>query len=147
MSNFVNQLKLEIGRIARKEVRSETETLKKGSSQHRAEIAALKRRVAALEAALKKAIPKLEKRTSKMEQSKEPVALRFRHTGFANMREKLGLTAAEMATLLGASAQSVYNWESGKSKPQAAQLAAISEIRKMGKKLVMAKLEEISAKS
>ena len=49
MSTFANQLKSEIARIAKKEVRTETSTLKKTSAQYRSEIAALKRRLAALE--------------------------------------------------------------------------------------------------
>jgi DNA-binding transcriptional regulator YiaG len=60
--------------------------------------------------------------------------LRFRAAGFASLRKKLGLTAAEMAQLLGVSAQSVYHWEIGKSRPRASQLPAISAVRKMGKK-------------
>src|SRR5436190_2968396 len=37
------------------------------------------------------------------------------------------LSAAECALLLGASGQSVYNWEQGKARPQAKHLAAIAE--------------------
>ena len=54
MTTFANQLKSEIARIAKKEARSETLQLKKASSQHRSDIAALKRHIAALEASLKK---------------------------------------------------------------------------------------------
>ena len=54
MSTFANQLKSEISRLAKKEVRAETQDLKKASAQYRSEIAALKRRVAGLEAQLKK---------------------------------------------------------------------------------------------
>jgi len=71
-----------------------------------------------------------------------PAGLRFRVAGFAALRKKLGLSAAEMGKLLGVSAQSVYHWESGKTKPRASQLVAISAVRKMGKKAVAAKLAE-----
>jgi cell division protein FtsB len=54
MSTFANQLKSEISRLAKKEVRAETQALKKASAQYRSEIAALKRRVAGLEAQIKK---------------------------------------------------------------------------------------------
>jgi DNA-binding transcriptional regulator YiaG len=67
-------------------------------------------------------------------------ALRFRVAGFAALRKKLGISAADMGKLLGVSAQSVYHWETGKTKPRASQLAAISAVRKMGKKAVAAKL-------
>ena len=67
-------------------------------------------------------------------------ALRFRVAGFAALRKKLDISAADMGKLLGVSAQSVYHWETGKTKPRASQLAAISAVRKMGKREVAAKL-------
>jgi DNA-binding transcriptional regulator YiaG len=73
-----------------------------------------------------------------------PAGLRFRVAGFAALRKKLGISAAEMGKLLGVSAQSVYHWETGKTKPRASQLAAISAVRKMGKREVTAKLNERS---
>jgi DNA-binding transcriptional regulator YiaG len=45
-----------------------------------------------------------------------------------------------MALLLGVSNQSVYHWETGKSKPRAAQLQAIAAVRKLGKKEVAERL-------
>jgi len=44
MANIESVLKEEITRLARKEIRKETEGLKKASAQYRTEIAALKRR-------------------------------------------------------------------------------------------------------
>ena len=52
MSSFADQLKSEIARIARKEVRAETRVLKKANAQYRTEIAALKRRLVEAERAL-----------------------------------------------------------------------------------------------
>ncbi len=49
MSTFVDQLKSEISRIAKKEVRAEIQALKKASAVYRGEIAALKRRIAGLD--------------------------------------------------------------------------------------------------
>ncbi len=54
MTTFANQLKSEIARIAKKEARVETQQLKKASAQHRSDIAALKRYIAALEVTVKK---------------------------------------------------------------------------------------------
>jgi len=66
--------------------------------------------------------------------------LRFRVGGFASLRKKLGLSAAEMGKLVGVSAQSVYHWETGKSRPRASQLASIAAVRKLGKREVAARL-------
>lgn len=141
MPNLATLLKSEISRIARKEVRAETQAFKKASAQYRSDIAALKRRVASLESALKK-LDKTGSRSRKTAEEPMQQALRFRVDGFATLRKKLGLSAAEMARLLGVSAQSVYHWESGKSKPRAGQLAAIAQVRKLGKREAAARLAQ-----
>lgn len=143
MSNFANQLKSEISRLAKKEVRAEVQAVKKASAAYRTEIAALKRRVASLEALVKKqgkAAP--AKPAASAGEDEEQSSLRFRVAGFANLRKKLGISAAEMGKLLGVSAQSVYHWETGKSKPRRSQLQAIADVRKLGKRAVAAKLAE-----
>lgn len=61
-------------------------------------------------------------------------ALRFSAKGFTKLRQRLGLSAAAMGTLLGVTAQSVYKWEDGKARPRATQLQAIAAVRKMGKR-------------
>ena len=141
MSTFANQLKSEIARIAKKEARSETSTLKKTSAQYRSEIAALKRRLAALESI----VGKLSKQTKKDVKAVEPEStenLRFRVSGFAALRKKLGVTANEMGVLLGVSGQSVYKWEHGKAKPRASQLKAIAAVRNLGKREVAERLAQ-----
>jgi DNA-binding transcriptional regulator YiaG len=142
MSQFSILLKKEISRIAKKEVRTEVTPAKKSSSQARSEIAALKKRITRLEAAIKKlGNPSGRGRAAASEATDaDSPRLRFRAGGFATLRKKLNLSAHEMATLLGVSAQSVYHWETGKSKPQARQLAAIANVRKLGKKEVTARL-------
>jgi DNA-binding transcriptional regulator YiaG len=144
MTSFADQLKSEIARIARKEVRSETKALKKANAQYRADIAALKRRLADAERAmarLAKGSGKAAGRTAAAVQEDSPAqGLRFRVAGFANLRKKLGLSAAEMGKLVGVSAQSVYHWETGKSRPRASQLSAIAAVRKLGKREVAARL-------
>lgn len=140
MSNFAQQIKGEISRIARKEVRAETQALKKAFTQYRSEIASLKRHIAGMEASIKKLSQGKSATAAEPEEGGEFPSLRFRVAGFAALRKKLGLSAAEMGRLIGVSAQSVYHWETGKTKPRASQLVAISAVRKMGKKEVAAKL-------
>lgn len=138
MSTFAEQLKNEIARIARKESRADSKQVKKASAQYRAEIAALKRRIGSLESALARLLK--QQAPNKIQARQETVVLRFRADGFASLRKKLGLTAHEMAHLIGVSAQSVYHWEAGKSRPRASQLSAISEVRKLSKKEAWEKL-------
>jgi len=140
MPNIASILKSEIARVARKELRSETESLKKAVTTFRTEIAALKRRTQALEqevSRLKKAAAKTAP-PADAEAGSQP--LRFSAKGLASTRKRLGLSAEECGLLVGASAQSVYNWEKGGPRPRAKHLPAIAALRTMGKKEVAAKL-------
>lgn len=57
------------------------------------------------------------------------------------MRAKLGLTQAQMATLLGVSSLSVYKWESGQVEPREKQKAKVLALRGVGKREVVKMLE------
>jgi DNA-binding transcriptional regulator YiaG len=140
MANFASLLKSEISRIARKEIKAETQALKKASAQYRSDIAALKRRLLEQE----RQIAKLRKSKPKVaaEQADGSTQLRFRADGFATLRKKLGLSAADMGKLLGVSLQTVYHWEKGQSKPRTSQLQAIAAVRKLGKRGAAARLAE-----
>lgn len=144
MPNIASVLKEEIVRLARKEGRQQTDKLKAESTKLRKDVAALKREVAALEKALKR----LGKTTGVPARAADDAddaggRLRFNAGGFASMRKRLGLSASELAAVLGVSAQSVYKWEHGGARPRASQLASIAQVRKMGKKEVAAKLAEL----
>ena len=140
MPNFASALKDEILRLARKEVRQAVEGLKKASGQYRSDIAALKRQVVALEkqqARLGKAGPK---KVAVEPDGESSTKFRFSAKRLAAMRGKLGLSAGDLATLIGVSAQTIYNWEAEKSRPRQGQLAAIAAVRKMGKREIQAQL-------
>lgn len=136
MSSLINSLKSEIARVARKELKDELLALRKAVTAHRSEIAALKRQVKALASAVKAGA-----RTSRargQEVAAAPVAaapgIRFSAERFAALRTKLGLTQAQMATLLGVSYLSVHKWEGCKAQPRAAQQQKIAAVMKMGKR-------------
>ena len=88
MTTFAEQLKTEIARIARKETRADSKQVKKASAQHRAEIAALKRRIASLESAVARLL-KQQGKPKAAEPQEKAVVLRFRTAGFATLRKKL----------------------------------------------------------
>ena len=137
MPNIGTVLKSEISRVARKEVRGETQALKKSISQYRSQIADLKRRMQALEQQVKRA-----GRGSTPAAAPEPAGnLRFSAKGLAAQRRRLGLSAAAVAHLLGVSALSVYKWESGKTRPRDRQIEAIAGLRGMGKREAMKRLQ------
>jgi DNA-binding transcriptional regulator YiaG len=135
MSNIAAVLKEEISRISRKEIKKETASLKKSSTSYRSEIAALKRRVQELERQLRRASRGGERAVpaAANEDSVAP-GTRFSAKSMASQRRRLGLSAAECGLLIGASAQSVYNWEEGKARPRAQHLPAIFALRNLGRR-------------
>jgi DNA-binding transcriptional regulator YiaG len=144
MPNIAAVLKDEIARLARKEVRAQTQEFKKASAQYRTHIAALRRRVDALERQLKKAGRSGARAVPQPEENDDAdTPRRFSATRLAAQRRKLGLSAADFATLLGVSGQSVYKWEHGESRPRAKQLEAIAALRGIGKREAIARLEKL----
>lgn len=144
MPNIASILKDEILRLARKEVRNELEGLKKASAQYRSDIAALKRQVAALTKQAAKLEPKDSRKVTVDPESGETTSFRFSAQRFAAQRQKLGLSAGDMGTLIGVSPQTIYHWESGKTRPRQSQLAAIAAVRKLGKRQIKAKLAPVT---
>lgn len=140
MPNIASVMRDEIVRLTRKEVRKEVEGLKKASAQYRSDIAALKRQVAVLE----RQVTRLEKNGPKKAtievEGGDSTKFRFSAKRFTVQRQKLGLSAGDMGTLIGVSAQTIYNWEAEKSRPRQSQLAAIAAVRKLGKRAVRARL-------
>jgi DNA-binding transcriptional regulator YiaG len=135
MSNVASVLKDEVARVARKEIRRETTSLKKSSTAHRSEIVALKRRVAELERQLRQ-LGRAGRSAEPAAANEESASLgtRFSAKSMAAQRRRLGLSAAEIGLLIGASSQSIYNWEDGKARPRAQHLPAIFALRNLGRR-------------
>lgn len=150
MPNIASVFKAEIARLARKELRGNSVALKKAVAAQRSEIANLKRRLHALEATVKRLSKEsgandARRRTAAPAEAVEADAagLRFRATGMAANRKRLGLSAADFGLLVGATGQSIYAWETGKTKPRPQALAAIAALRGIGKREVEARLAGI----
>lgn len=146
MPNIAAVLKEEVARVARREIRAQTEDMRKASAQHRAHIAALRRRIETLEKQLKQASRGSGRaRTEAPAEEGQGPARRFSATRLAAQRRKLGLSAADFAALLGVSGQSIYKWEHGEARPRAKQLEAIAELRGVGKREAAQRLEKLRA--
>ncbi len=142
MPNIAAILKAEISRVARKEVRGEVLALKKAVSAHRSEIAALKRRTQHLEQLVLR-LGKTSSKAAARPSSDDELSTggRFSAKGLTSQRKRLALSAADCGLLVGASAQSVYNWEAGRARPRAKHLAAIGRLKNLGKKAVRLRLK------
>jgi DNA-binding transcriptional regulator YiaG len=145
MPNIGALLKDEISRLCRREIRKTVTSVKKASASYRRDIAALKRQVAALQ----KKSASLEKRTNVSGGAKTPALpdrpVRFVAKGLRSLRSRLGLSAPQLALLLGVSEQSVYNWETKKATPRKEQLAAIIAMRGIGKREAQQRLDAIKS--
>ncbi len=147
MADLAGALKEEIRRLARKEIRAETGATKQAVAQYRREIAKLKRQVQDQE----KKIAFLE--TQERKRLEEPQAaeettkgVRFSARSVKSQRERLGLSAADYAKLVGVSSLTIYNWEQGKSRPRKEPLAALVAVRGIGKREALARLELLKAR-
>ncbi|WP_374356437.1 helix-turn-helix domain-containing protein [Thermomonas sp.] len=138
MPNLSTILKGEITRLARKEIKAAIDPVRKANAGHRKEIVELKRVVASLQRDLKAASKPAKARAAADEESTS--SSRFSAKGLKSLRAKLGLSAAEFGQLVGASGQSIYNWETGKAVPRASQQASLVAIRGIGKRAAAKRL-------
>lgn len=141
MPNLSSVIKSEITRLARKEIKSAVDPIRKANSGQRREIAELKRQVASLQRELKTVSKKSEGRASV---AGEPKKTRFVAKGLKSLRARLGLSASDFGLLVGASGQSVYNWEAGKSVPRETQQAALAAVRGLGKREAVKRIEGLA---
>ncbi len=141
MSTFASAMKDEIQRLARKEIKAQTAATKQASTQHRKDIAELKRQVRDLTRQVAYLERQEQKGSSKPAPEKLAKNARFSPKMVKAHREKLQLSAADYAALVGVSALTVYNWEKGKSRPQQKQLAGLVAVRRLGKREAWRKLE------
>ena len=110
------------------------------SAQYRRDIAALKRQLKEQG----RQINRLQKQSSRPQApAHNGPSIRFSPEWVSKHRERLGLSAADYATLVGVSSPTIYNWEKGKSRPLQSQLEAWGAIRKLAKREAWERLEEM----
>lgn len=131
MPNIASAFRTDILRVARREVRTEIESLKKAFVLHRSSITTLRRQIAALERELRKNVkpPTGDSAAQDLDQPDDSPKRRFSPARLAAHRGKLGLSAAAYGRLVGVSGQSIYHWEQGKTRPRAAQLESLARAR------------------
>jgi len=142
MPNIGTVLREEISRLSRRESRSQVDATKKATAQHRRDIAALKRQVAQLQRQVTQLSHKV---LGALSASSDPTAkrVRFAAKGLRSQRNRLGLSQTDMGTLLGVSAQSIYNWESESAHPRDEQLAKLAALRGIGKREAGERLKQL----
>lgn len=139
--SLINELKSEIARLARREIKKELEPIKRVNASQRKYIADLRRDITELQ----KEIARLQKQAGKAAPAAAEPTSRSWITGkgVAALRKKLRLTQAGLAELAGVSTQSVVNWEKQTGKiafRQQATAARMQLIKGMTKKEAWAEL-------
>ena len=143
MPNIAGVMREEITRLSRRASRKDLDAVKKASAQHRRLIAALKRDMAQLARQLSLLTRKASVAPVPAPNGSEGKQVRFVAKGLRSHRERLGVSAVDLAKLIGVSSQSVYNWEHGVTRPREAQLGALAALRSLGKREVRARLEQL----
>jgi DNA-binding transcriptional regulator YiaG len=143
MPNLATAIKEEIQRLARKEIKSQTGSTKQAVAQYRREIASLKRQVRKQEQKIAYLEARERQRLLEVPAAADQASegIRFSARSVKAQRERLGLSAADYAKLIGVSQLTVYNWELGKTRPRQEQLTALVALRGIGKREALKRLE------
>jgi len=145
MANLATVMREETCRLARKELKPLILSAKRTTAQHRREIAALKRRLSEVEKKLVFLEGQERQRIARPRAAEDKVeAARFSARSVRSQRNRLKLSAEEFARLLGVSAQTVYLWEHGKTRPRAAQLAGLVAVRTLGRREARERLKVLT---
>lgn len=135
MPNLAKVLKDEIQRLARKETRAATARLRKDNTALKRVIADHKGRLAILEKDNRRLLSYMqESREGSIKASDEEIQkARITAKMIRRLRDKFGLSQAELALLLNVNPQTVYQWEhrEGRLSFRGDAKAAIIELRKL----------------
>jgi len=127
--NLAGVLKGEIRRLARKEVRATVMPLRKLVTTMRRRIAQQRKLLSELERASKRSMNGA--RTAEAPASDE-TQIRFSPEWVKAHRKKLKMSRRVYAKLIGVSAQSIFGWETGRTRPRRRALESWRRIRTMG---------------
>ena len=150
MPNIGRVIKDEIARISRKEVKTGIGGLGKSNVNLKKIVADLKKRVASLEKENKRLIAETKRARPEPTQkpSEEQDKARFTSKGICSLRNRLRLTQADFAKLVGTTPHSVYLWEKkeGALNLRDKTKTALLSIRGLGAREAKEKLEEAVGK-
>ena len=142
MGKIEGMIKLEIVRLAKREIRKisiplgrDVRSLKSSVSQLRKMVSALQRMTASQQKELEKKKIPLEAPPEEVKES------RFSPRLIRSLRGHLGITQKELAILIGVTVGAVHQWESGKFKPGVNKKAVMVALRKLGRREVRKLLE------
>ncbi len=140
MANLAAALRDEIRRLARKEIRASVLPLRKTVAALRRRVAEQKKIIRSLELATRRSMAVAKAKAA--EAAPAEAQIRFSAEWVRKHRKKLRMSRRVYAQLVGVSPQSIFGWESGRSRPRRQALQAWSRIRAMGARELKAMIEE-----
>ena len=147
MPNLAVTFRQEITRLARREIRSQTQGSRKASAQFRRDIAELKRHASELKSEVTRLERQVGKHVVRQVAEADPVKVRFAAKSVVSQRKRLGISAADYGKLIGVTGHTVYKWEHGTARPRRAQLTALASTRRLRKAEALARLEQMREKA
>jgi DNA-binding XRE family transcriptional regulator len=132
LSTFASLIRSEVLRLARKETRAAVSPLRKQVTSLRRKVAQQRRQIAELTRAARQVTRAPAAPGAAVASDGAPgPKVRFSPRWMRRHRAKLGMSREAYAKLLGASAQSVLGWESGRTRPRQAAIVLWARLRQM----------------
>ena len=151
MSNIAKVLKAEIARISKREAKGATQGIAKANTWLRKVVADLKKRVVLLEKENKRLVGTVKKYQEESPQKPDEDTKKARLTskGIRSLRNKLGLSQAGFAKLVGVTTHAVFLWENkeGALNLRDKTKAALLSIRGLGAREAKQKLAELGTRA
>jgi DNA-binding transcriptional regulator YiaG len=143
MVKMESLIKLEIVRLAKREIRKISVPLKRDVLSLKKVVSQIRGSVQALESFASAQKKELVKRETRLEGSPEEVKIsRFSPRLFRSLRKHLGITQKELSILCGVTVGAVQSWESGKFRPKDEKRRILVALRKLGRGNVKKLLQE-----
>jgi DNA-binding transcriptional regulator YiaG len=130
--NVMGALRLEIRRLARKEMKEAVRELKRQVAAIRRRLASTKKRMTDVEKTARRAVSSRGPTAAREDSRDNGTQVRFSPRWVKVHRAKLGMSRRVYAKLVGVSPQTILLWESGKARPRRSALATWRSIRGKG---------------
>jgi DNA-binding transcriptional regulator YiaG len=147
MSKLVVALKDTVARLSRKEIRKAVGPLRSEIGRLKVALREASERLERAERAVAAAGRKAARSgplAPALAEDDETRSMRLTPASIRNNRERLGLTQAELGSLVGVTPVAVYLWESSRSTPRERTRRALLALRKVGRREVRRRLAELT---